>query len=114
MIQLSLPIKAECLANKRWHWARKARHNSVQRVLAKLEVATLWKKLPKGPWLVTLTRIGKKVMDDDNLANAFKAIRDGVADGLRVDDGDRSRVSWQYEQRIGKTYSIEIRIETRC
>ena len=70
------------------------------------------KRCPPMPVVVTLTRIGKKLLDDDNLASAFKHARDQVAHWAGVDDGS-PLYTWRYEQRIGKEYGIEIEIEER-
>ncbi len=51
------------------------------------------------PLVCTLTRIGRK-LDDDNLASAFKAVRDQVAAELGVDDGSDA-VAWRYAQERG-------------
>jgi len=53
-----------------------------------------------GPLVLLLTRVAPRPLDDDNLASAFKAFRDGVADVLGVDDRD-PRVTWLYAQRKG-------------
>lgn len=65
--------------------------------------------------IITLTRIAPRAFDDDNLAASFKALRDGVADGLTVDDGD-PRVTWRYAQRRGKAreYAVIIEIVPRA
>jgi hypothetical protein len=64
------------------------------------------------PLAITLTRVAPRPLDTDNLSSAFKAIRDGVADALTVDDGD-PRLAWVYQQRRGqpREYGIAIRIE---
>lgn len=67
--------------------------------------------VPPGPWLVTLTRIGGKKLDDDNLQSSLKVVRDCVADWLQVNDGDRTRVRWKYRQRPG--WASAVRIEIR-
>lgn len=61
--------------------------------------------------VVTLTHVGP-TFDDDNLATAFKAVRDEVAKLIGVDDGS-SFYQWRYEQHRGKP-AIEIRIESRA
>ena len=68
---------------------------------------------PEPPLTITLTRIGPRTLDDDNLAGGFKHVRDGVADWLGIDDGDK-RLTWRYEQRKGapKEYAAEVRIES--
>jgi hypothetical protein len=52
--------------------------------------AQVWKALLTGQptvfHVVRLIRHGAKELDDDNLDAAFKAIRDGVAKGLGIDD----------------------------
>ena len=40
------------------------------------------------PVTVTLTRLGGRKLDPDNLANSFKHVQDGVAAWLGIDDGD--------------------------
>ena len=59
--------------------------------------------------VVTLTRIGTRKLDGDNLASGFKAVRDAIAQAFCIDDGS-DRWTWQYDQRIGE-YGCEIRIE---
>jgi hypothetical protein len=54
------------------------------------------------PLEITLVRVGKRDLDDDNLAGAFKAVRDGVADWLGINDGSKKLV-WKYEQTRGDT-----------
>ena len=70
--------------------------------------------LPKsGTVAITLTRIAPRVLDTDNLASAMKAVRDGVADALGVDDGS-SRLTWRYAQEKGKTREYAVRVEIHC
>ncbi len=59
---------------------------------------------------VRITRIAPRRFDDDNMARAAKAIRDGVADWLDIDDGD-SRVTWLYAQERGEPKQHAVRIE---
>lgn len=66
---------------------------------------------PKPPFVVTLTRVGARKLDDDNLASAFKYIRDEVARIIGIDDGS-PLYTWQYLQRIGE-YEVEIEVVTR-
>ena len=47
-----------------------------------------------------MVRLGGRAMDGDNLAGAFKAVRDAVATFLGVDDAD-PRVKWSCRQRPG-------------
>lgn len=70
---------------------------------------------PAPPLLVTITRIAPGELDDDNLPTSAKAVRDGIADWLGVDDRTkRSGVVWRYaEARDGRSYGVTIRVEAR-
>jgi hypothetical protein len=62
--------------------------------------------------VVTLTRVSPRPLDSDNLASSLKAIRDGIADTLGINDGD-PRVTWAYEQakcRKGEQ-GVRVRVE---
>lgn len=59
------------------------------------------------PARIQLTRLGRKKMDDDNLAAALKAVRDGIADAIGIDDGDK-RVAYCYAQKSSRKYAVEV------
>ena len=61
------------------------------------------------PMAATLTRVATRRLDDDNLASAFKAIRDEVAAFFRLDDGSQLW-RWRYEQAKGAP-AIQFRFE---
>lgn len=61
------------------------------------------------PCSVKLTRRGLRAMDSDGLAISFKAIRDGIADRLGINDNDE-RVTWVYSQERAKGYSVRVEI----
>lgn len=113
-------MKLLSVANKSEHWATKKRRNKSQtyelhclygQEIGKLEL----------PATVTMTRVGRQILDGDNLRMAFKHIRDYLATqmlpeatqanqhGRRGDDSD-PRITWQYGQRMGP-YAVEIFIE---
>jgi hypothetical protein len=105
-----LPLRTVSEANGREHWARKAKRVKTQRRMA-------WALVPPGiplPAVVTLSRVAPRVLDDDNLRPALKAVRDGVADRLGIHDND-PRVDWRYSQARGKPheYAVLVLIETR-
>ena len=107
-----LPVKIESTANLREHWRQRASRTQRQRSHA-WAVLRHAKPAPSiGSVVVTLTRIAPRELDDDNLAHAFKAVRDGVADWLGVPD-NHPAVRWLYAQRKGppKTYSAEIAVQ---
>lgn len=72
---------------------------------------------PAGPLVVRLTRISPGRLDDDNVRQALKAMRDQVARELGIDDRD-PLVKWDYEspgqEKGPRGYSaVRIEIELR-
>jgi hypothetical protein len=108
IITVRIPVKLVSEANARDGWRAKARRAKAQRAAAKLFLG-LDIEGPPPPYVITITRIGPRKLDTDNLAGCAKGLRDGVADWLRIDDGD-PRLTWHYEQRsegAGK-YAAEV------
>lgn len=108
MIEVCISIKAVSVANLRLHWAAKAKLAKSQRVRTKAALEAQAAVAPFLPLTIVLTRVGPRTLDTDNLASSLKAVRDGVADWIGVDDGD-PRLDWQYQQRKGD-YAVEIEI----
>lgn len=110
MIEVKMNLKIVSVANLRMHWAVKARLAKGQRRMAYNALVGVAAP-PAPPCSVVLTRVAPRALDGDNLQSGFKAVRDGVADWLGVDDGDR-RLDWQYAQRSGgpKVYQVEIEV----
>ena len=102
MITVTLPLRIVSVPNQREHWAVKARRTKAHRHAALA--------VPKAgvPCTVKLTRIGLKLLDGDNLQAGLKALRDGIADRLGVDDAD-PRVVWEYAQERGE-YAVRVEI----
>ncbi len=98
------------MANIRWHWARRARIAREQRRTTHCLVAAALNGGLTPPLRITLTRRAPGRLDDDNLAGALKHIRDGVADALGIDDGDR-RLVWRCLQEHCREYAVRIEIE---
>ena len=67
---------------------------------------------PSLPLIITITRVGPRELDGDNLQGACKHVRDGIADWLGVNDRDK-RIQWKYAQaRCGaKEYGVTVRVE---
>ena len=107
MKTFTLPIRLESIANKRWHWARKAKYVQSIRLAVKLKCPEF-----EPPCVVTMTRIAPRMLDSDNLVSCFKAARDSIAERLGVDDRD-SRVLWKCEQRRGKPkeYAVHVQLQ---
>lgn len=112
-------IEAICsipsIANEYHHWSKRHVLFKTQRMLILCE----WRKQktkPSLPCIVTLTRIAPRSLDEDNLAYAFKGIRDFIADELIPGlakgraDGD-SRIQWRYKQEKGKIQKVRVEID---
>jgi len=110
MIEFVVPIKTVSEANQRCHWATRHRRfkRQGQAVFGLALAAGLCNVKP--PCRITITRIGKRLLDSDNLAGSQKAVRDTIAKAMRVNDGN-SRIIWKYDQEIGKEYAVRIRAE---
>jgi hypothetical protein len=102
----TVPLRIESVANLREHWSKRAKRAKMQREAIGWH---LGKARPALPCVVNLTRIAPRPLDGDNLQGGFKAVRDGIADWLGVDDGSES-VGWVYRQRKGapKQYAVEV------
>lgn len=100
-----LPIEIVSEANQREHWAVKSRRVKRHRSIVKAELGFIDPEASAGNdrYRITLTRMkGKRQrdFDGDNLQSGFKAIRDGVAQALGIDDGS-DRLQWVYKQEKG-------------
>ncbi len=93
------------------HWAAKSKIRKRQREATMLLTRAALNATPvKLPVVVTMTRLAPSSgLDDDNLRPALKAVRDGIADVLGVDDRDPA-VRWEYDQRRGP-WGVEIKLE---
>jgi len=90
----------------------KGRHRGVPVVKTKFTrvLAPSWQKRLDAGITVTLTRHAERALDDDNLRDAFKSVRDGVADSFGIRDDDK-RISFAYAQSQGAPSRINVRIE---
>jgi hypothetical protein len=68
-------------------------------------------RVPSPPLTVTWIHVGPRMDEGDNLPRAFKAMRDGLAAWLGVDDGNEC-VEWRYSQRLGAP-GVEVCIASR-
>ena len=115
MIKVPIPLRTSLGLNEREHWRARAKRNKSERNVAFWycydaagAAGPILNRQP--PLQITLTRIGPtNGLDDDNLCGSLKSVRDGVADWLGVQDNDK-RLTWAYEQRREKTWSVQISI----
>ena len=104
MLSCTLPIKTVSVLNVREHWAKRAKRTKLHRETTVKMLRTygeshrLYRAAFPIRWTITLTRIGGRTMDGDNLQASLKACRDGVADWLGIDDKD-ARLTWVYDQK---------------
>ena len=110
-MKVSLPLRTVSEANVKEHWAVKGKRAKTQKNAAYLKVRTLLPDI-KPVIVVRITRKAPRRLDDDNLARSNKAIRDGIARALRVDDAT-PLVKWEYAQEKNKpkTYEVVVEIE---
>lgn len=128
LIQEQWPIKIESEANKREHHLAKARRTAAQRSI----VRAMWSEAGRTkdielPVLVHLVRLGPRGLDDDNLANGFKHVRDelaicllppqtrtvirhGVTMTERWADDSDPRLLFTYSQERSKKYAIRVEV----
>lgn len=96
-----IPLRTGNGLNGREHHMARARRVKAERDAVAWMLCTL--RRPVLPCTVTLTRVApSQGLDDDNLAGALKGVRDAVAEWLGVDDRDRHRVRYEYEQARGR------------
>lgn len=98
------------LSHRHWAW--------LSATTRKQKEATYYclhdKSIPPPPLTVTITRIGPRKLDDDNLEGACKYVRDQIARKVGIDDGS-DQYTWLYGQRKGKPgeYGVEVEITSR-
>lgn len=111
-MKILVPIRIESVANLREHYMQRSKRAGKHKhdTYFALKAA----RAPHAvPCVVTLTRIAPRELDTDNLASGFKAVRDGVALWLEVDDAD-PRVEWRYAQTKGKPLQYQAVVEITC
>ena len=119
-LTIEVPIKTVSEANRsrHEHWGSTARRVKQQRNATRLLVRAALNNINEPEtWLpqpvaVTLIRFGPKKLDDDNLGTALKAVQDGVADALGIDDGDVDQIWFYHDQVYGESeYKVVIKID---
>lgn len=111
-----LPILTKSEANVHEHWS----HKSKRAVQQKKVIWAKWNQSQPEvqlPCKVILTRCAMKILDEDNLMIAFKAIRDQLADliipGLAKGQADGDpRITWEYAQEKSKIHGIKIILQS--
>lgn len=102
-----IPLRAQGSQNIREHHMVRSRRVAKERDLAMLKTARLPESI-RPALVVRLTRVGARTLDFDNLVSSLKAVRDGVARRLKVDDAT-PLVSWEYAQAKGE-YAVRVEV----
>ena len=111
-INFTIPGHLPSRSNERGHWRKRHALTKKQRSDARIYTHfALDGAEAVFPVTVTLTRVSPCLLDSDNVAGCFKAIRDGIADALGKDDSPRSPITWEYSQRKGNPPCAEIEIK---
>jgi hypothetical protein len=96
-LKFEIPLRTPSVANLRESWVKRQKRTANQRAAVRM-LCPKWKA---GPVLVVkLTRVAPRQLDSDNWVSAAKAIRDGVASWLRIDDGS-PLIEFRYGQEVG-------------
>jgi hypothetical protein len=101
-----LPLSPVPARNSREHWRAVAKRGKAEKgaVLLVFKMFSEWTQLRQAAAhgaTVTLTRFygkGCRSFDDDNIRDAFKAVRDQVAKCLKQSDAPQSPLVWEYRQ----------------
>ncbi len=109
-VHVEIPIRTVSESNVRGHWSRHHKRHQNQHGSAMLltRLVCINCRSYGPPASVTMRRVAPRLLDEGNVAASMKYVQDGVAEGLQINDGDRS-ISWAYEQRIGP-YAVEVDI----
>lgn len=94
--------------NSREHYQAKARRVKAERGAALAICRSYLVKPTSWPVTVRLTRVGPGKPDDDAIPQYLKGVRDGVADFLGVNDGDRSKVRFEYSLPERGAYAVRV------
>jgi hypothetical protein len=106
-VRVVVPVQTVSEANRTDKWARVERTKNQRRAAfsALVRSPPVW-----APVIVVLTRRSPRHLDSDNLARSLKAVRDGVADWLEIDDGDEERVVFLTQQMKSPAHGVRVEI----
>ena len=108
------PLRLAGGLNAREHWRKRAKRVGAERnattFAALAALGRDWQRAVSFPCVVTITRRGPRLLDDDNLPGSCKAVRDQIAAELGITDGPTDkRASWAYAQEKG-AYGVTVEI----
>lgn len=111
---LFVPSKAPSAPNLREHWAVRYRREKSQRRAVQIAEMSSGRPLKAmrgmARYLVEFERVGKRLLDTDNLQGSFKAFRDAVSSLLEIGDGPSDPAGWAYSQRKSMVQGVVISV----
>lgn len=110
---LALPIVVYSEANQRGNWRIGWARNKRNAEKFNLYLVGICQPIRRRgvPSVVEFRRVASRLLDSDNLAGAFKKLRDTLAAWFGVDDGPDGPIDWRYSQRKGRERGIEVEFE---
>jgi hypothetical protein len=106
-VNFELPLWTRSRSNARDHWSHRHKRTKLERATTALICCDL-AGFPL-PAAVRLVRVGVRPLDDDNLRDSLKAVRDELAKILGLPNDADPRVSWWYGQERGP-YCVRIEV----
>lgn len=114
-VEFTVPIQVVSEANRRGeHWSKQHARFKEQEmaVIACWAASPISSRLTFSKVIVTITKLGGRKLDGDNLQSSGKHVRDTIAALLGVDDGSDS-VVWAYRQETagaGSSSPVGVRV----
>ena len=109
-VSYTIPVRTPSASNLREHWRARHRRTKAQRRAAYYASLAAGVPLARESATVRMTRVSPRRLDDDNVRGALKAVRDGIADALGVDDADE-RVRWEYDQSVSRKAHVVVDVQ---
>lgn len=119
MITFTIRIGTVNPLNRREHHMARARRVQAERsatsgsalVALRGDGLMALRKMPK-PIVVTLTRVGVRLMDSDGVPAALKGVRDEVGVLLGTGDAPSAPVEWRYRQERGERPCVRVEVRS--
>lgn len=123
LVTFTIAGKLDSKSNARVHWRTRHRASKLQRQHAAYATLSAFRTLRQDPMIwfldaaigvvtVRLIRCSPRKLDDDNLRDAFKSMRDGIADQFGVADNNK-RLAFDYAQEHATAPHVRIEIGER-
>lgn len=123
-VTFTIAGKLDSKSNARVHWRTRHRTSKRQRQHSAYATLAAFGALHQSPriWFldaargvvtVRLIRCASRELDTDNIRDAFKSIRDGIADQFGVADNHK-RLDFEYGQEKDKAPHVRIEIGERA